>query len=333
MGWVRIHNRGYTCTADGRYVSIPGAYDDNIVAYAGPCGEPATPEPDGDSGGGDDYVPPGTEPQPGDPDYPVPEPHGGTQSEWQQIHAGGWVCHWNGEYRTGTSPPSDPCFDPTNPNAWQARGVTEDGRTIMLNIVTGEVYYVNADGSVGESGPGTAPNPFGSRSGGGGGGGRGGVGSRGQYIPPDRRVVEEAVKGKLIALTGRFDQARVDLLTDKFMSESKRAYDNRESQQIDPMASVVEQIRTFQDYKQIHQLRPEEADEETWISSRQGALTSLGISEARAVGMGVDAAQAGFNQEQTAQSGQIQEFQRTGQAKFGLEDSIRAAARNALRLL
>jgi hypothetical protein len=163
--------------------------------------------------------------------------------------------------------------------------------------------------------------------------GRGGGGARAQYVPPDQRLVEDAVKSMLVALAGRSDIGRVNTLTALYMSEDRRAFGRRDQEQIDPMEAVKAKIRSFEDYKAIHGLRPETEDEFTWVSQRRGALLRAGVTPSEAQELAIEQATVAATGEQTAQAGQVSEFQRTGQFLPGFFQNVRSSAASATRLL
>ena len=152
------------------------------------------------------------------------------------------------------------------------------------------------------------------------------------YVKPDERLVREAVRATLVNLTGRVDQARIDMLVDAWFQADKRNFSEK-TQDIDPMESVKDKIRLYDDYQRIHKLRPEEIQEDEWVSSRQAALIRAGLTEEQAIELGIQGATTGMTTQQVVESGQVSELARTGQARFGLEASIARAARAAFRTI
>ena len=118
-------------------------------------------------------------------------------------------------------------------------------------------------------------------------GGRGG--GRPKYVAPDRRTVEEWVTDKLIILTGQ-KQPEMEAIIDSYMSAHKSQF---EGKSIDPAAEAVEKIRGLAEYQRIHTLRPDAADENTWVSSRQNRLTQLGVGAKDAASRGIALAATG----------------------------------------
>ena len=120
-------------------------------------------------------------------------------------------------------------------------------------------------------------------------GGRGG--SRPKYPAPDRRTVEEWVGDKLIILTGA-KQPELQKIVDSYLKAHKAQW---EGKAIDPAAEAIEKIRGLGEYKRIHTLRPDAADEDTWVSSRQNRLTQLGVGAKDAASRGIALAATGAN--------------------------------------
>jgi hypothetical protein len=170
--------------------------------------------------------------------------------------------------------------------------------------------------------------------GGGGGSGRRGSGAQGPvYVKPDERLVREAVKGTLAALAGKIDPQFLDDLTATYMSESKRGFDLRESEQIDPMETVKAKIRDTSEYKAIHTLRPESVDEMDWISSRTGALKRAGVTDAMAEDLGIAQATVGASEQDAAFAGNVATFSQSGKLLDELKERINVSTYSALRLI
>jgi hypothetical protein len=129
-------------------------------------------------------------------------------------------------------------------------------------------------------------------SGSGSGRGRSGGGGGGPvYVAPDRRVVEEFVKDKMIVLTGK-NQPEFKKVVDDYMRDHKKM---AEGASVDPKATVMEGIRGLDEYKRIHKMRQESQDESTWISVRQQRLEQLGLSGANAASRAQAFAAGGVN--------------------------------------
>ena len=124
------------------------------------------------------------------------------------------------------------------------------------------------------------------------GGGSGSGGRAGpEYVAPDRRVIEEWVGDKLIILTGA-KQPELQEIVDAYLSADRQAF---EGKSIDPAAEATAKIRGLAEYKRIHTLRPDAAQEDTWVSSRQNRLTQLGVGAADAAERGILLAATGAN--------------------------------------
>ena len=108
-----------------------------------------------------------------------------------------------------------------------------------------------------------------------GGGGRGF--SRPVYQPPDRREVEENVRNYLsLVLADTSNKSLINELTDLYMSEHKRSFDNP-GIGLRPWFSVKERVQALEEYDKLHALRPDTINEEDWVSQFQGLIDQAGI--------------------------------------------------------
>ncbi len=162
------------------------------------------------------------------------------------------------------------------------------------------------------------------------GGGRGS--SRAPYVRPDERLVKGAIEGAWAQLTGEVNAAGVATATKAFFNDDKANYDNQ-GQQIDPMETVLEQIRATSQYKAIHTLRKEGTDERTWISSKVGKLLSAGVSDKLAQELGVAQAQAGSAAPTVQSAGEIATLESTGRLLDSHKTKIRKSMGASLGLL
>jgi len=163
-------------------------------------------------------------------------------------------------------------------------------------------------------------------------GGRGGAAAP-VYRKPDERLVREAVKGMLVALVGKSDPVLEDQEVARYLSEDKRAFDLRETEDIDPMQSVKESVRQLPQYKAIHTLRPDSTDEFTWVSNRQGALVRAGMSERDAQSFGVAQALVGASAQESASAAGNAVFQQSRRAVPGFQNDLRSAIEGVVGLL
>jgi len=123
--------------------------------------------------------------------------------------------------------------------------------------------------------------------------------SRAPYVKPDRRVVEDWVRGHLKLVVGAANEPRVQILTDDFMRDHFADY-KQPAQEIDPFQTVKTNTRQLSDYKSIHKLRPSDVDEETYLQSAIGGARQQGVDTADAVQRGQEAAVGGnINVDQT----------------------------------
>jgi hypothetical protein len=142
---------------------------------------------------------------------------------------------------------------------------------------------------------------------GGGGGGFSGP----QYRAPDRRVVEDFVKGTMVSLVGTVLSGDLERIVDLYMNDHRRGF-NSVSQDIDPQASVIEAIRSTPLYKQVHKLRPESQDERTWVSSRRSAAIQGGLDLPAQEGFAITQASAAGDLGDVAQAASVAQVQRSG---------------------
>lgn len=107
---------------------------------------------------------------------------------------------------------------------------------------------------------------------GGSGGGRGGSGGGGRvgptYVAPDRRAIEETVRNQMVALIGSIESQNVGKIVDAYMRDHRKAW---EGASLDPNMTILEELRSLDSYKKIHKLRPDSANEATWVSQHRSA--------------------------------------------------------------
>lgn len=172
----------------------------------------------------------------------------------------------------------------------------------------------------------------------GGGGGYGGSARvDAAYLAPDRRVIEDMVKAQLITYTGEARDQDIQQLADVFMRDHKQQWVVQRSaaqgtggMDVDPNASVMAAIREREDYKRIHKLRPEGADEARWISERRDALRQKGVSQGSADERAIVLAQSAANpltlDPDAFQAG-------AGEANVGASNRLAEAASRMARLI
>lgn len=165
---------------------------------------------------------------------------------------------------------------------------------------------------------------FGDLGGFGGGGGGGGFAGP-VYRAPDRRVVEDFVKGRLVSLVGQVDEKYVESFTDLYMRDHKRNWDSQ-SQEIDPAQSVTEAIRKTGEYQTIHKNRPKGEDENSWIAARRAEAERAGLAVSELDQFAItQATVAGDLSDQAAAAANAQ-FQGTGRAPAFLDQKFRNVA-------
>ena len=108
------------------------------------------------------------------------------------------------------------------------------------------------------------------------------------------------------------------------MKEHRRNFDT-ETEEIEPRQSVLAAIRETTEYKRVHALRPEGADERTWIGGRrqlaergglQTGLDQFAINQATVAGDDADVERAAATQQ----------FQQSGRMPAILDNQFRGIA-------
>jgi len=207
---------------------------------------------------------------------------------------------------------------------------------------------------------------------GGGGGGGGGLGSfvqpSFQYLAPDREEVKQVIKATLVAMVGIADEARLNALTDLYMKADrdramerhrlgteaartdfetqKRMIDDGsyargefvegkfiEGTDINPIETVRNRIRGFNDYQAAHNLRPDYIDEMQWIGTQQQAAVSAGGRLSETAQQGINFATVGANPAQVGEAVGFQESitqQRTLPSFFRSLERVASVARGLL---
>lgn len=153
------------------------------------------------------------------------------------------------------------------------------------------------------------------------------------FIPQDPDEVREQVRNYIVAITGTADEALITAGVATFQSTNKKAFGKRESQTISPWQAMKEQVRLSTPYKAIHALRPDSVDEMDWVTSRQAKLSQLGISDARAQQLGVNAAIAGASDEALTGQAKMAQVSDTGRLLAGHRNSLKRTASAAMGLI
>lgn len=164
---------------------------------------------------------------------------------------------------------------------------------------------------------------------GGGGGGR----TAPTYVKADQLLVEEVVKGYVVATTGKIHQDLIDRGIATFNEKHRLGFDLRESQEVDPMAAVKEMVRADQRYTGPHTLRPESVDELEWIGQRQRALSAFGVAAGKEEQLGIDLATMGAGGTGVRGVAESQIFADSGRLAKSQRDQLVSRASVALRLI
>ena len=164
-----------------------------------------------------------------------------------------------------------------------------------------------------------------------GGEGGGGGFAAPVYKAPDRREIEDWVRGKLTSLVGSSDpDVRLQDFTDLYMKDHRRNWDSP-SREIVPEMSVIEAIRNEGDYQRIHTLRPEGVDESAWIKDRLRLANAAGLSPTLLDKFGTFQAQVGATDADVTRAAEGRQFRRTSQSMGDLKRRMQGTIRNVMQ--
>lgn len=162
--------------------------------------------------------------------------------------------------------------------------------------------------------------------GGGGGGGGGGFGGP-EYVAPDRRVVEDMVKGALISLVGHIPEGQIKAIADIYMKDHRKNFDTVD-REIDPAQSMLEAIRDTEEYRVTHAQRPEGEDERSWISNRRELAKRGGLNTGLLDDFAITQATVGGDEKDMADAAAVAQFEATGSVRgTTLEEKMRRTSR------
>jgi hypothetical protein len=147
------------------------------------------------------------------------------------------------------------------------------------------------------------------------------------YRAPDRRVVEDFVKGTLVSLVGTVPDHLVGPGVDAYMRDHRRNFDS-EAIEIDPGQSVLELIRNTAEYQSIHKLRPKSVDERDWIGQRAQEAQRGGLDTEQIEKFAITQATAGGDLPDVAEAAATAQLQESGQAPTLLEQQFRQVAQD-----
>ena len=196
---------------------------------------------------------------------------------------------------------------------------TANGFPLRRSIPLGKGRPDNEDYTQPGSG---RPAPSGGGRGGGGGGGAIGP----VYVAPDEGAVREQIKAYVVATTGTLNDGIIDAALKSYVSEFRRGFDLRDSEEVDPWVAVRDIVRKSDAYKSLHELRPESVDEMDWVTGRQGKLRQLGLSAQRAEEVGIELSAAGATDQDLALGGTIASSVGTGRQLETMRNKIKNAA-------
>lgn len=153
------------------------------------------------------------------------------------------------------------------------------------------------------------------------------------YVRMDQLLVEEVVKGYVVATTGKIHQDLIDRGIDVFNEKHRLGFDLRETQEVDPMMAVKEMVRTDKRYTGPHTLRPESVDEMEWIGQRQRALSAFGVAAGKEEELGIQLATIGAGGTGVRGVAESQIFADTGRLAKSQRDQLVSRASVAMRLI
>jgi len=143
------------------------------------------------------------------------------------------------------------------------------------------------------------------------------------YQGPDPNLVRDNARATLVAMVGRDNDVRVEELTNIYLNSDRQRFDGKS---VDPAQAVKDRIRTYSDYKRIHELRPDSVDDMQWIGQQLQGLTSVGVSQSVIDERAILQAQIGVAPARAGEAGQLAEFRRTGRPLPAFFSSIQNAA-------
>ena len=158
----------------------------------------------------------------------------------------------------------------------------------------------------------------------GGGGGGGGGALEPIYRAPDKRVVEDIVKGSLISLVGVIPEHLLGPAVEVYMADDFRNWSS-ETEEINPQQSVLAFIRNTHEYQTVHKLRPKQLDEREWIAQRrqQGERGGLQTDLDQ---FAINQATVGGDLGDVERAAATQQFQKSGKMPSILDNQFRDIA-------
>lgn len=160
----------------------------------------------------------------------------------------------------------------------------------------------------------------------------GGGGFEPVYEAPDRRVVEDMVKGTFVSLVGTIpDDTLVEAGVNLYMRDHRRDWDTPD-REIDPSMSVLEYVRSTEQYQAIHELRPDSEDERSWVSDRRVAAAQGGLNLGAQEDFAIEQASIGGDLQDVRTSAAMSQVQTSGSARgTSIEDRMKATATQMFR--
>jgi hypothetical protein len=141
----------------------------------------------------------------------------------------------------------------------------------------------------------------------------GGGGGGPKYQAPDRNLVRDSAQAMMVSMVGQSDDPRIHALTELYLRDHRRQFDGAS---VEPAQSVKDYIRSFEDYKRIHDLRPESIDEMEWVPTQAAQLAAGGMRVGEIDQRAITQAQVGTTPANARQAAFIHELSGTGRANM-----------------
>lgn len=156
------------------------------------------------------------------------------------------------------------------------------------------------------------------------------TGTQQMYQVPDINKVRDSIKNLMVSLIGQVDEARIEQLTRLYMQVDRQRFDglNRDPDQV-----VLDVIRGYPEYQQIHALRPDFVDEADWLAYQYQGLMNSGMRNSAVAQRAITQAIVGTAPALAGEAGQLYELQETGRPLPAFLDSLQNTMSNIMRLM
>lgn len=156
------------------------------------------------------------------------------------------------------------------------------------------------------------------------------TGSQQVYEAPDPNTVRDNMRSLMVSLTGTTDSARVEQLTSLYLQVHRMSYDGLDR---DPQQVVLNTIRAYPEYQQVHALRPDFVDEMDWLAYQYQGLMNSGMRNSAVAQRAITQAIVGTQPALAGEAGQLYELQETGRPLPGFLDNLHTTMSNIMRLM